>query len=44
MVKREDRLKNLLSGNAPVSTWVEEVSLSWSISPVAKIKVVWIGW
>ena len=44
MVKREDRLKNLLSGNASVSNWVEEVSLSWSISHVAKIKVVWIGW
>ncbi len=44
MVKREDRLKNLLSGNGTASTWVEEVSLSGSISPVAKIKVIWIGW
>jgi cell division protein FtsZ len=44
MVKREDRLKNLLSGNASASKWIEEVSLSWNISPVAKIKVVWIGW
>ncbi len=43
MVKREDRLKNLLSGTSNASTWVEEVSLSGSISPVAKIKVVWIG-
>jgi len=44
MVKREDRLKNLLSGNSPVSSGIEEVSLSWNISPMAKIKVVWIGW
>ena len=45
MVKREDRLKNLLSGNvSPASKWVEEVSLSGSISPVAKIKVVWVWW
>lgn len=44
MLKREDRLKNLLSGNVPDSKWVEEISLSWNISPVAKIKVVWIGW
>jgi len=43
MVKREDRLKNLLSGNGSTSTWVEEVSLSGSISPVAKIKVIWVG-
>ena len=43
MVKREDRLRNLLSWNGSVSTWVEEVSLSGSISPVAKIKVIWIG-
>jgi len=44
MVKREDRLKNLLSGNGAWNVWVEEVSLSGNISPVAKIKVVWIGW
>ncbi len=43
MVKREDRLKNLLSGNSPANEPLEEVSLSWNISPVAKIKVVWIG-
>jgi len=43
MVKREDRLKNLLSGTGSTSTWVEEVRLSGSISPVAKIKVIWIG-
>jgi len=43
MVKREDRLKNLLSWNGSTSTWVEEVSLSGSISPVAKIKVIWVG-
>jgi len=45
MVKREDRLRNLLSGNTDkITTWVEEVSLSGNISPVAKIKVIWVGW
>ena len=47
MVKRDDKLKNLLSGKGNAfSTWVEEVNLSWSISPVARIKVIWVwgGW
>ena len=47
MVKREDKLKNLLSGKGSAfSAWVEEVNLSWSISPVARIKVIWVwgGW
>jgi cell division protein FtsZ len=44
MVKREDRLKNLLSGNSSVNSPLEEVSISWNISPVARIKVVWVGW
>ncbi len=41
-LKREDKLKNLLSWRDS-SSWVEEVKLSGSISPVAKIKVVWVG-
>jgi cell division protein FtsZ len=44
MVKREDRLKNLLSGNSSANSPLEEVSISWNISPVARIKVVWVGW
>jgi cell division protein FtsZ len=41
---REDKLKSLLSGSAPVeSTGPEEVNISASISPVAKITVVWVG-
>ena len=43
MIKREDKLKNLLSGN-PESSWPQEINLRWSISPVAKIKVVWVWW
>ncbi len=46
MVKREDKLKNLLSWTWSSKWSVEEVNLSWTISPVAKIKVVWVwgGW
>jgi len=46
MVKREDKLKSLLSGWASQSTGPEEVNLSGTISPVAKIKVIWVwgGW
>jgi hypothetical protein len=40
MVKREDKLKNLLSGKAEKSSGPEEVSLAGNISPVAKIKVI----
>ncbi len=44
MVKREDKLKSLLSGAWMSSnSWPEEVSLSGTISPVAKIKVIWVG-
>ncbi len=45
MVKREDKLKSLLSGSVNNnSTWPEEVNLAWTISPVAKIKVIWVWW
>lgn len=46
MVKREDKLKNLLSWKVETTTdsGPEEVNISWHISPVAKIKVVWVGW
>ena len=44
-VKRDDKLKNLLSNKPQKNTqsWPEEVQISGSISPVAKIKVVWVG-
>lgn len=43
--KRDDKLRNLLSGNiTPSDSWVQEVSFRKTISPVAKIKVVWVGW
>lgn len=42
--KREDKLKNLLGANADKISGPEEVKLHNSISPVAKIKVVWVGW
>ena len=43
--KRDDRLKSLLSSKktSQISSGPEEVKLSGSISPVANIKVVWIG-
>ena len=45
MVKREDKLKNLLSWKVDrVSTGPEEIDMSGHISPAAKIKVVWVGW
>jgi hypothetical protein len=40
MVKREDKLKSLLSGGASQSSGPEEVNLAGTISPVAKIKVI----
>ena len=40
--KREDKLKNLLWGNQ--DTGPQEIKLNNTISPVAKIKVVWVGW
>jgi len=43
--RREDKLKNLLGGNMWDSfSGPQEVKLSNGISPVAKIKVVWVGW
>ena len=44
MTRREDKLKSLLSGKISNTSSAQEVNISWSISPVAKIKVVWIGW
>jgi len=44
MVRREDKLKNLFSWYRDNSIWAQEVNISWSISPIAKIKVVWVGW
>ncbi len=46
MVKREDKLKSLLSwwSRDKKRLWPEEVNLSDWISPVAKIIVVWIWW
>jgi len=44
MSMREDKLKNLLSGSGSnETTGPEEVNIAASISPVAKIKVVWVG-
>ncbi len=44
-LKREDKLKNLLSGKPQrMDTGAEEVKLSGSISPVANIKVIGVGW
>ncbi len=44
MVKREDKLKSLLSGWSIQDSGPEEVNLWGTISPVAKIKVIWVGW
>ena len=49
MVKRDDKLKNLLSGGGrgftvSKSAGPEEVNISGDISTVAKIIVVWVGW
>ena len=46
MIKREDKLKWLLSGRHDSSafTGAQEVNIGAGISPVAKIKVVWVGW
>ncbi|PIE85567.1 cell division protein FtsZ [Candidatus Gracilibacteria bacterium] len=44
MVKKEDKLKNLLSGKIDNDTQgPEEVNIGDSISPVAKIKVIGVG-
>lgn len=44
MVKREDRLKSLLSWGWVKSSGPQEIQMSDSISPAAKIIVVWVGW
>ncbi len=47
MTTREDKLKNLLGGVKDTiwtSRWPQEVNINSGISPVAKIKVVWVGW
>lgn len=45
MIKREDKLRDLLSNKPKESTkWPQEVNIWLSISPVARIKVVWVGW
>jgi len=42
MIKKDDKLKRLLSGS-PI-TWPEEIRVWSYISPVANIKVVWVWW
>lgn len=42
--RREDKLKNLLWQNSDSLSGPQEVKLSNWISPVARIKVVWVGW
>lgn len=42
MIKKDDKLKRLLSGQ--VISGPEEVRVGNYISPVANIKVVWVGW
>ena len=44
MKKREDRLKDLLSWKTTETNWPTEINIWESISPVAKIKVVWVWW
>lgn len=44
MVKREDKLRGLLSWKVEESTGAQEINIGRSISPVARIKVVWVGW
>jgi len=46
MTSREDKLRNLLGwvkDSAPAK-WPQEININNGISPVAKIKVVWVGW
>lgn len=44
VVKKDDRLKSLFTTGYISSNGPEEVNMSTFISPVAKIKVVWVGW
>jgi len=41
--KRDDKLRNILSGNADSSNGPEEVNVWSYISPAANIKVIWVG-
>ncbi len=41
-MKKDEKLKRLLSGN--VSSGPEEIRVGSYISPVANIKVVWVWW
>lgn len=45
MIKREDKLKNLLmnSWTSKTTWWPEEIMIGKSINPAAKIIVVWVG-
>lgn len=43
MAKRDDKLRDLLSWKV-THTQIEEINIKDSISPVARIKVVWVGW
>ena len=44
MIKREDKLRDLLSSKPNKTKWPEEINIWLSISPVARIKVVWVWW
>ncbi len=46
MTKREDKLKSLLGWAKDGAAFAgpEEIDINSGISPVAKIKVVWVGW
>ncbi len=47
MTKREDKLKSLLLNNSlrqNENKWPEEIHISKTISPIANIKVIWVGW
>jgi cell division protein FtsZ len=44
MTKREDRLRDLLGGKTTEDKGPTEVNIWASISPVARIKVVWVWW
>lgn len=44
MTKREDKLRDLLSNKGSDFSWPQEVNIWEWISPVARIKVVWVWW
>lgn len=43
VVKKDDRLKSLFT-TGTLSTGPEEVNMTSFMSPIARIKVVWVGW